>query len=312
MDIIRGLANLHSRPRGCVATIGNFDGVHLGHQEVLKSLAARGGELGLPVAAVVFEPQPQEYFAPAGAPPRLTRLREKLAALRSYGVDRALVLRFDAKLAGMEAEAFAGDVLLRGIAPRYLVVGDDFRFGKARAGDFAMLKKMAAAHGCEVASTPSYLLDGVRVSSTRVREALAAGDLHYAARLLGRPYAMCGRVVRGDARGRTVGFPTANIAVGRHAVPVSGVYIVEVAGVGELPWQGVANVGTRPTVDGTVRTLEVHLLDYAGDLYGRQLEVKFLEKLRDERRFASLDALVEQIGRDVQRAREYFAARAPR
>lgn len=291
-----------------MATIGNFDGVHLGHQAVLERLAERGSALGLPATAVIFEPQPQEYFAPELAPPRLTRLREKLLALRDYGVGRALVLRFNAALANMPAEEFA-ESLFRRLAPRHLAVGDDFRFGKARGGDFALLEEMGAAHGCEVARTPSHVLDGSRVSSTRVREALGRGDLEAARRLLGRPYAMCGRVAHGDGRGRMIGFPTANIPVGRHAAPVSGVYVVEVAGIATSALPGVANVGTRPTVEGDALRLEVHLLDYSGDLYRRQLEVRFLAKLRDEQRFASLAALVEQIGRDAERAREYFAAR---
>jgi len=309
MDIIRGLTNLRPRHRGSVATIGNFDGVHLGHRAVLRELGERGRALGLPVVVVTFEPQPQEFFARGAVTPRLTRLREKIAAFRDLGVDRVLLLRFDEKLARMPAPEFAERVLFEGLGPRHLAVGDDFRFGRDRGGDFAQLREWGKARGCTVVSMPSYTLDGMRVSSTRVREALATDGLELAARLLGRPYRMCGRVRHGDGRGRGVGFPTANIAVERRAVPVSGVYAVEVHGAGPMPRAGVANVGNRPTVDGARVLLEVHLLDYDGDLYGRVLEVEFLRKLRPEQRFASVAALVEQIARDADQARAFFAAR---
>ena len=310
MELIRGLHNLRPRHRGCVATIGNFDGVHLGHQAVLGQLAEKAGQLGLPTTVVTFEPHPQEWFFPDRAPPRLTRLREKLTALRRYSVDRVLVLRFDARLAAMEAAAFVERILVRGLGVRHLVVGDDFRFGRNRAGDFAFLRAMGARHGFDVVAMHSFRIDGERVSSTRIREALAAGDMDTAEKLLGRPYRMCGRVAHGDRRGRGIGFPTANLHLHRRASPVLGVFAVEVFGVPGEPVPGVANVGVRPTVDGTCALLEVHLLDFAGDLYGRYVQVDFLHKLRDERRFASFEALRAQIRRDVEAARAWFAARA--
>ncbi len=310
MELIRGLHNLRPRHRGCVATIGNFDGVHLGHQAVLGQLAEKAGQLGLPTTVVTFEPHPQEWFFPDRAPPRLTRLREKLTALRRYSVDRVLVLRFDARLAAMEAAAFVERILVRGLGVRHLVVGDDFRFGRNRAGDFAFLRAMGARHGFDVVAMHSFRIEGERVSSTRIRQALAAGDMDTAEKLLGRPYRMCGRVAHGDRRGRGIGFPTANLHLHRRASPVLGVFAVEVFGVPGEPVPGVANVGVRPTVDGTCALLEVHLLDFAGDLYGRYVQVDFLHKLRDERRFASFEALRAQIRRDVEAARAWFAARA--
>lgn len=309
MELIRGLHNLRPRHRGCVATIGNFDGVHLGHQAVLGQLAEKAGQLGLPTTVVTFEPHPQEWFFPDRAPPRLTRLREKLTALRRYSVDRVLVLRFDARLAAMEAAAFVERILVRGLGVRHLVVGDDFRFGRNRAGDFAFLRAMGARHGFDVVAMHSFRIEGERVSSTRIRQALAAGDMDTAEKLLGRPYRMCGRVAHGDRRGRGIGFPTANLHLHRRASPVLGVFAVEVFGVPGEPVPGVANVGVRPTVDGTRALLEVHLLDFAGDLYGRYVQVDFLHKLRDERRFASFEALRAQIRRDVEAARAWFAAR---
>ncbi len=310
MELIRGLHNLRPRHRGCVATIGNFDGVHLGHQAVLGQLAEKAEQLGLPTTVVTFEPHPQEWFFPDRAPPRLTRLREKLTALRRYSVDRVLVLRFDARLAAMEAAAFVERILVGGLGVRHVVVGDDFRFGRNRAGDFAFLRAMGARHGFDVVAMHSFRIDGERVSSTRIREALAAGDMDTAEKLLGRPYRMCGRVAHGDRRGRDIGFPTANLHLHRRASPVLGVFAVEVFGVPGEPVPGVANVGVRPTVDGTRALLEVHLLDFAGDIYGRYVQVDFLHKLRDERRFASFDALRAQIRRDVEAARAWFAARA--
>ncbi len=313
MELIRGLHNLRPRHRGSVATIGNFDGVHLGHQAVLGQLAERGGELGLPVVVVTFEPQPREWFTRGETPPRLTRFREKMQLLRRYSVDRVLCLRFDARLAAMPARAFVQRVLVEGLGVRYLVVGDDFRFGRGQEGDFALLQAEGARHGFQVAAMHAFCIGGQRVSSTRVRAALAADDLELAEQLLGRPYRMCGRVARGDGRGHALGFPTANIHLHRRRAPVSGVYAVELFGLEGEPWPGVANVGTRPTVGGGRSQLEVHLLDYpGGELYGRHVHVDFLAKLRPERRFPSLEALVAQIGRDVEAARAFHARRGAR
>ncbi len=316
MELIRGLHNLRPRHRGSVATIGNFDGVHLGHQAVLGQLAERGAELGLPTVVVTFEPQPREYFTGGETPPRLTRFREKMHLLRRYSVDRVLCLRFDERLAAMEAEAFVRRVLVEGLGVRYVVVGDDFRFGRGQRGDFATLEAAGRRYGFQVAAMHAFCINGERVSSTRIRRALAEDDLAAAEQLLGRPYRVCGRVARGDGRGRELGFPTANIHLHRRrapmsGIPVSGVYAVELFGLEREPWPGVANVGTRPTVGGGRSLLEVHLLDYAGGgLYGRYVHVDFLAKLRPERRFPSLEALVAQIRQDVAAARAFHAARA--
>ena len=309
MELIRGFHNLQPHHRGCVATIGNFDGVHLGHQAVLGQLAEAAGRLNLPTVVITFEPQPQEYFGAAAEAPRLTRLREKLQALRRYSVDRVVCLPFNDKLANLSADDFIRHLLVEGLGVKYLVVGDDFRFGHERLGDFAMLKQAGEKHGFQVVSMHSFQVDGERVSSTRVREALAKGAMQTAGKLLGRNYRMSGRVARGDQRGRQMGFPTANIYLHRQATPVRGVFAVEMFGVEGEPVEGVANVGIRPTIDGTRCLLEVHLFDYSADIYGQYVEVVFLHKLRDEVRFASLDALIQQIGLDAEAARTFFAGR---
>ncbi len=309
MELIRGLHNLRPRHRGCVATIGNFDGVHLGHQAVLGQLTEEADRLGLPGLVMIFEPQPEEFFAPERAPARLTRLREKLMALRRYAAERVLCVRFDARFAGLSAGAFIEDILVDRLGVRYLVVGDDFRFGHRRAGDFDMLREAGARLGFQVVNMHSFMVDGERVSSTRVRRALAAGDLETAEKLLGRPYRMCGRVAHGDKRGRDIGFPTANIHLHRTNTPVRGVFAVELFGVEGEPVAGVANVGVRPTVGGTRSLLEVHLFDFDRDIYGAYVNVNFLYKLRDERRFESFEALTRQIEADVAEARAYFHRR---
>jgi riboflavin kinase/FMN adenylyltransferase len=307
MYLARGVEHLALPESGCVATIGNFDGVHLGHRAVIDSLAAQGGRLGLPVAVVLFEPQAREFFAPEQAPARLTRLREKLVQLRSSPVDIVLLLRFDGRLAQTEPETFIQRILVQGLRVKHLVVGDDFRFGQARAGDFALLRKAGASLGFQVEDTPSVLVAGERASSTLVREALAAGDLARAERFLGRPYSMTGRVRAGAKLGREWGFPTANIVLEREKTPLQGVFAVTMTGFSAAPWAGVANLGSRPTVDGSRRMqLETHLFDFADDLYGRLVEVHFHRKLRDEQRFESLAALREQIAKDADAARTYF------
>ncbi len=310
MEFIRGQHNLRPRHHGCVATIGNFDGAHLGHQAILAQLAEPARQMHLPRLVITFEPQPQEFFAGPTAPPaRLMRLREKLLALKGLGIERVLCLEFDHRLAALPAERFIEDLLVGQLGVRYLVIGDDFRFGHHRAGDFALLVKAGAQHGFEVVDNHSYMVDGERASSTRVRQALSWGDLELAARLLGRPYDMCGRIAHGDERGRTIGFPTANIYLHRRATPVYGVYAVLMSGPGLKPWPGVANVGRRPTVQGVREQLEVHLLDFQGDLYGKHVKVDFLRYLRPERRFESLDALRQQIQKDEQEARTWLTAR---
>jgi len=309
MELIRGFYNLQSRHRGCVATIGNFDGVHLGHQTVLGQLADKAAELGVPSVVISFEPYPMEFFAAGKAPARLTRLREKVRALTRYSVDRMLCLRFDKTFAQQPAREFIDKVLVEGLDVRYLVVGDDFRFGYQRAGDFALLEEVGKLHGFEVVHLHTFNIEAERVSSTRVREALSGGDMAAAEKLLGRPYRMCGRVAHGDKRGRTIGFPTANIHLHRQKTPVSGVFAVELFGVKGEPVAGVANVGTRPTVDGTRSLLEVHLFDFAEEIYGEYVHVEFMHKLRDEVKFDSFEELRQQIDVDAEQAREYFQNR---
>lgn len=309
MELIRGLHNLRPRHRGCVATIGNFDGVHLGHQAVLGQLAEQAQALCLPSVVITFEPQPQEFFAPDTAPPRLTRFREKIQVLRRFSVDRVLCLVFNQSMASMPAEEFIRRVLNEGLGVRYLVVGDDFRFGGDRRGDFQMLRRVGQECGFDVVNMRTFSLGGERISSTRIREALTRGDLGAAEQLLGRPYRMSGRVAHGDKRGRIIGFPTANIFLHRISAPVEGVFAVEMFGIEGEPLPGVANVGSRPTVDGTRSLLEVHLFDFSGDIYGRHVQIDFLSKIREERRFESFDALKRQIESDARQARAFFEAR---
>jgi riboflavin kinase/FMN adenylyltransferase len=306
MELIRGLYNLRGDHHDCVATIGNFDGFHLGHQAVIEQCSQKSIELGLPVTLITFEPQPREYFHPQSAPARLTRLREKIQVLRGYGVGRLLCLPFNAHLAGLDPETFIREILVDGVGVKYLVVGDDFRFGKDRAGTFSLLQQAGVRHGFEVASMHTFCMGDDRVSSTRVREALECGDLVTAQSLLGRPYAMSGRVAHGDKRGRTIGFPTANVFLHRTASPVAGVFAVVMDGVDTAPVAGVANVGSRPTVGGTRALLEVHLFDFDRDIYGRHVQVSFLKKIRDERRFESFEALQQQIRLDAGEAKDFF------
>lgn len=311
MEFIRGQHNLRSRHRGCVATIGNFDGVHLGHQAILRQLAEQSARLQLPALVITFEPQPQEFFTPTTAPARLMRLREKLLALQAQGVARVLCLPFNRRLAAQSATAFIEELLVDQLGVCYLVVGDDFRFGHRRTGDFELLRQAGQQHGFEVANTHSYSVHGQRVSSTRIREALARGKLDLAAMLLGRPYTICGRIAHGDRRGRTLGFPTANLQLRRRMTPLAGVYAVTMHGIATTALPGVANIGRRPTVNGTRDQLEVHLFDFQQDIYGRQAHVEFQAFLRPEQRFPSLAALSDQIRQDAEQARTWFTTHPP-
>ena len=310
MRLVRGLLNLSSHLQsnycGCVATIGNFDGVHLGHQAVIGQLTEKAAELGLPATVITFEPQPQEYFAHTDVPARLTKFREKLIALRRFALDYLLCLRFNRQFAHWTAEEFIQRVLVDGLAVKYLVIGDDFRFGHQRRGDFDTLVQVGSRYGFKVVTMHTFDIDGERVSSTRIREALARGDLAQAEKLLGRGFRLSGRVAHGDKRGRTIGFPTANVFLHRRQSPLSGVFAVEMFGLDREPVRGVANLGTRPTVDGSQPLLEVHLFDFDQDIYGRHVQVEFVKKLRDEQRFDSFEQLKQQIERDVERARACF------
>ena len=308
MELIRGLHNLKPRHHGCVATIGNFDGVHLGHQAVIGQLAEIADELALPTLVMLFEPQPQEYFRPQECPPRLTRLREKLLALHRYSVDRVFCLAFNDRLANMEPEDFIRRILVEGLGVRYLVVGDDFRFGRHRRGDFTALRQAGGRFGFQVVNMHSFSVDGKRVSSTRIRQALVEGDLATADKLLGRPYRMCGRVAHGNKIGRTIGIPTANVHLHRKVSPIKGVFVVEVFGLSREPINGAANVGNRPTIEGTRTLLEIHLLDFDEDIYGRHIHVNFLHKLRDEEKYDSLEELRQIILKDIDNARAWLHA----
>lgn len=291
-------------------TIGNFDGVHLGHQAMLARLIETARNRGLPACAMTFEPQPREFFAPDRAPARLTSMREKLELLASAGMERAYVCRFDYRFAQIAPDDFVERILARGLGVKHVLVGDDFRFGARRAGDIAVLNTHAARLGYSVEAMSSVTLDGVRVSSTAVREALAAGDLLRAERLLGRPYGISGRVVRGDGLGRKLGFPTANVQMKHNRPPLAGIFAVEVSGARETKVRGAASLGVRPTVKlAAAPVLEVYLFDFGGDLYGRHVRVEFLHKLRDEEKFADLAALTRQIASDVEETRAFFQSR---
>ena len=307
MELIRGLSNLKPRHRGTVASIGNFDGMHLGHRAVLRDLKARSKEVGAPSTVILFEPQPQEYFAKDKAPVRLTRFMEKWPLLQTTGVDQVLCLQFGRALAGMPAEEFVQRVLVQGLGVRHLVVGDDFRFGKDRGGDFGLLKQAGATAGFTVADTASLLADGERVSSTRIRALLMEGQMEHAARLLARPFGLTGRVIHGERLGRDLGFPTVNLALKRRTPPLSGIFAARVLGIPGGPRDAAAYIGKRSAAGGDHWVLEAHLPGYSGDLYGCRLEVQFLQRLREDRHFDSLDALRVQMQQDVAAASAWLA-----
>ena len=303
MELIRGMHNLRERHRGCVATIGNYDGVHRGHQHMIAAVRARADALGVPAVVITFEPTPREFFGGPAAPSRLTRLREKLQALALYGVDRVVVLRFDQRMQAMGADEFVQRLLVAGLGVHHMVVGHDFHFARRREGTIETLRSAGAANGFTVEEVGQFLLGAERVSSSLVREALNRGELERATHLLGRPYRMAGRVRLGKRLGRTLGYPTANLALQRKVVPLWGIFAVRVSGAGLIDHPAVSSLGTRPTVNGTDPLLEVHLFDFDGDLYGQHLDVDFVARLRDEQKFESLDALVAQMHRDAAAAR---------
>ncbi|MBN8728481.1 MAG: bifunctional riboflavin kinase/FAD synthetase [Xanthomonadales bacterium] len=291
-------------PGGSVVCVGAFDGVHLGHRALLARVRAQAAERGLVPIAISFEPIPREFFARGGPVPRLTSAREKIGLIAASGVETLLMLRFDAALAAMQPETFVERVLVERCAAREVWVGGDFRFGHARRGDVAMLEALGARLGFIVHVMEDFEVAGERVSSSAIRRHLAAGEFEAAARLLGRPFSIGGHVVRGARLGRKLGWPTANLRLGRRVSPVSGIFAVCVHGLDEgAVWPGVASLGLRPTVNGSEPLLEVHLFDFAGDLYGRRIEVEFVAKLREEVKFADLDAMVCQIERDADEAR---------
>lgn len=306
MELIRGIHNLKSQHHGCVLTIGNFDGVHLGHQRVLEQVKKKALLLGLPSVVMTFEPQPMELFAKDKAPARLTRLRDKFELLEAMHLDRLLCVNFNRRFASMSPESFIKDLLVNKLGVKFLVIGDDFRFGKGREGNFDMLKKAGEEFGFEVVNTASFCVEDTRVSSTAIRQALASDHLDESAEMLGRHYTLSGRVAHGQKLARDFGFPTANISLKRYVSPVRGVYAVQVYGVDSQPLPGIANVGKKPTVAGTTPDLEVHIFDFEGNLYGKQIEVALLHKIRDEKKFESLELLKQQIELDADVARVWL------
>ena len=308
MQVFRGIPARADVP--VALTIGNFDGVHLGHRAMIARLMEVARRYELPIAVMTFEPQPQEFFAPDQAPARLTSLHEKLEILRDCRVDRVYVCRFDYAFAQLSASEFVFRILRDGLAVRWLLVGDDFRFGARRSGDFTLLKELAGPSGFEVETMTSVVAVGERVSSTAIRGRLEKGDLSGAQQLLGRAYSITGRVVDGDKLGAKIGYPTANLQLKRSRAPLSGIFVVEVDGLGAEPLPGVASLGVRPTVKERGRpTLEVHVFDFDGHIYGRRIGVRFLKKLRDEQKFAGIDALVVQMDKDAEQARQFFVRR---
>jgi riboflavin kinase/FMN adenylyltransferase len=290
-----------------VGTIGAFDGVHLGHQELMTRLVAKGKELALPTVVICFEPLPCEYFAPAEAPARLMSFKEKFIALRKLGIDRVLRIRFDERFRSMTAEDFIQHVFVDGLGVKYIVVGDDLRFGQDRKGDTKVLRAAGQMQGFDVVDTASVLEDSQRISSTRIRQCLENADFDEAAKLLGQPYSISGKVVYGRQVGRTIGIPTANMELHRFRAALSGVYAVEVSGFNGNTYHGMANVGTRPTIGDRVKAiLEVHLLDYSGNLYGKTIDVVFRHRIRDEMKFDSIEELKTTIHADIEKGREYF------
>ena len=306
MEIINGLHNLRSRHRGCVLTIGNFDGVHRGHRQLIDALCEKAKALGVPSMLMTFEPQPREFFAGTKLPARLTRFREKVYLLDQTPLDRLLCLPFNERTANIEADWFANDFVVDQVGAKHLVIGDDFRFGRGREGDFALFERYGRIHGYSVSAMSTLLQGEARISSTLIRENLAAGDFTAATNLLGHEYFIMGRVVYGRQLGRQLNVPTANIRLQRYRAALEGVYCVTVEGIAGAVRHGIANIGVRPTVDGKEPILEVHIFDYTGNLYGDLIKVTFKQKLREEQAFDSIDALKTQINQDIEQARHYF------
>ncbi len=306
MEIIRGIYNLKPEHRGCVLTIGNFDGVHHGHRMLINHLLAKARELGCPSMLLTFEPLPREFFAAASVPARLTRFREKITLLRATGLDYVLCLPFNEMTRNLSADFVVEQLMHERLGIRYIVVGDDFRFGKNQAGDYEFIKAAGDRLGFGVSHMGTLTFEHGRVSSSRIREVLAAGDFQLAEKLLGHRYFIMGRVVYGRQLGRQLGVPTANIRLQRYRAALEGVYAVRVRGL-DREYHGVANIGIRPTVEGKEPLLEVHLFDFQGDIYGRLLTVEFVRKVRDEQAFDGLDALKAQILQDISLARQWLA-----
>ncbi len=292
---------------GSVLTIGAFDGLHRGHHEILARVLESARERELQSLVLSFEPTPKEFFSKQKSPARLMRFREKFLALQALGIDVFCCPRFDLSIANLSADDFVKKLLVDRLGVRHLIVGDDFHYAKNREGDFRALTESGYYYGFDVSQTPSIEVDGQRVSSTLIRELLRSGDMQGARKMLGRPFSMSGRVIRGKQLGRTLGFPTANLAISRRVSPVHGIYAVRVRGLGSAALPAVASIGTRPTVDNGRVLLEVHLFDFSDDIYGKPIEVEFVEFLRPEEKFDDLDTLVEQMHRDADNARTILA-----
>ena len=308
MEIIRGLHNITARHKGCVLTIGTFDGLHHGHQMLLSHLKAKSEELNYPNLLVTFEPQPREYFQGAVVPARLTRFREKVTILRGLALDRLLCIPFNERTRIIPAKDVIEGLLVNTLDVQYLVVGDDFQFGEGARGNYEMLKEAGDRFGFGVSHMGTLKFEHGRISSSRIRDALSLGDFDLAEKLLGRPYFIMGRVVYGRQLGRQLGVPTANIRLQRYRAALEGVFAVTVMGL-DQQYEGIANIGVRPTVDGKEPLLEVHIFDFDEEIYGKLLTVTFLSKVRDERKFDGLDSLKNQIEQDISETREWFAKR---
>ncbi|MFI3245462.1 MAG: bifunctional riboflavin kinase/FAD synthetase [Ferrimonas sp.] len=306
--LVRGIHNLTLPHQGCVLTIGNFDGVHRGHQAVISQLVAKAKMHQVPAMVMLFEPQPQEYFAPAQAPARLSSLRDKLRRLAALGIDHVLCIKFNAAFAHWDADRFIDELLVARLGVRHLVVGDDFHFGQQRRGNFALLRQAGQQHGFTVQDTASCVVGQQRISSTLIRQAIALGAFDRAAQMLGYRYVIDGRVSHGNKLGRTLSFPTANLGLQRLVSPLRGVYAVRVKLADGQRLLGVANVGTRPTVQGKDCRLEVHIFNFSGEIYGQRMEVELVAWLRDEQRFESITALKAQISADVDQAKRRLSA----
>ena len=304
MEFIHGLVNLHRQSKECAATVGNFDGVHLGHQLVLEKLKETAKRFNLISTVLIFEPQPMEYFNLDASPSRLTRLREKLQQFSNYNIDRVVCLKFNRKLANLAANDFIDDILLKGLSAQKIIVGDDFRFAKNREGNYKYLLENSQEKNFEVFKTGSYIEEGIRVSSTLIRDALAQGDITKANHYLGRPYTISGRVTHGDKRGKTLGFPTINIELHRNLSPVSGIFAGYVHGVDDKKLGAAVYIGSRPVYKGGRVLLEAHILEFSEDIYGQHIQVELISKLRNDKHITSEKELIEQIKKDIDQTKE--------
>lgn len=308
MRIIRGINNFPTSLKGCAVSIGKYDGIHLGHQQLLRRLIAQADSLRIPALVITFEPLPQEYFTKESFNRRLNSFREKIIALEQVGIDRVLCLRFDAKLVQLSAAQFIDQILVDALGVKLVMVGHDFEFGADRNGNDELLREYGSRSNFQVESLRAFKIEGITVSSSLIYELVANGDLKQAQKFLGRPYSLFGKVIRGDRRGRELGFRTANLFLRHAVIPVHGVYAVQIRGLGTAKLNGVANIGFRPTVNGIDKTVEIHIFDFNQNIYGRRIDVDFLHKIRNEQKFMSLDALKAQILQDIIEAQLFFGS----